>query len=243
MTDTNNTQQLAPSAQKAAPVQKVDALTALTKQLGLVDQEEVYNIMMKTVMPSGASYEELAAFCMTASAYKLNPLIKEIHAFRAKSGGIQPMVGIDGWLKLVHANPDFDGMEHEYAEDKSWVECRIYSKSKSRPTIVREYMEENRVESSPVWKQRPLRMLRHRATIQAVRYFMGIGGLADREEFMEFDQANSSPVNVQARVVKPSFLELAHEEVKDEIPGLEGAGTDVAVPTYEEAVPTFGQLI
>jgi phage recombination protein Bet len=241
MTDTNNTQQLAPSAQKAAPVQKVDALTALTKQLGLVDQEEVYNIMMKTVMPSGASYEELAAFCMTASAYKLNPLIKEIHAFRAKSGGIQPMVGIDGWLKLVHANPDFDGMEHEYAEDKSWVECRIYSKSKSRPTIVREYMEENRVESSPVWKQRPLRMLRHRATIQAVRYFMGIGGLADREEFIEFDQANSSPVNVQARVVKPSFLELAQDEA-DEIPGLEKP-VEVADPQNEEAVPTFGQLI
>lgn len=224
-----------------APAQKVDALTALTKQLGLVDQEEVYNIMMKTVMPSGASYEELAAFCMTASAYKLNPLIKEIHAFRAKSGGIQPMVGIDGWLKLVHANPDYDGMEHEYAEDKSWVECRIYSKSKSRPTIVREYMEENRVESSPVWKQRPLRMLRHRATIQAVRYFMGIGGLADREEFMEFDQANSSPVNVQARVVKPSFLELAQDEA-DEIPGLEKP-VEVADSQNEEAVPTFGQLI
>ena len=53
-------------------------------------------------------------------------------------------------------------------------------------------------------------------------------------------------------VVKPSFLggaadgglkSAAPMEEADEIPGLEGAGTDVAVPTYEDAVPTFGKLI
>lgn len=190
--------------------QPINALTALTRQLGLVDQEEVYGIMMKTVMPSGSSNEEVAAFCMTAAAYGLNPFIKEIHAFRGKNGGIQPMVGIDGWLKLVHANADFDGMEHEYAEDGSWVECRIFSKSKSRPTVVREYMAENRVESSPVWKQRPLRMLRHRATIQAIRYFMGVGGLADREEFIEYEMQQMPMRDAKPSAKKadaPAFLE------------------------------------
>lgn len=197
--------------------QGVNALTALTRQLGLVNQGEVYDILMKTVMPSGSSEQEVAAFCMTAAAYGLNPFIKEIHAFRAKSGGIQPMVGIDGWLKLVHGNKDFDGMEHVYAEDGSWVECRIYSKSKSRPTVVREYMEENRMASSPVWQQRPRRMLRHRATIQAIRYFMGVGGLADREEFMEFD---AGVREVKARAVDaPGFLQRAEESGPVALPG------------------------
>ena len=41
-------------------------------------------------------------------------------------------------------------------------------------------------------------------------------------------------------VVKPSFLA---DDVTDEIPGLGGATTDVVVPTFEETVPTFGQLI
>lgn len=200
-----------------------NALSALTAQLGLSDQGEVYNIMKATVMPSGASDEELAAFCMVASAYKLNPLIKEIHAFRSKSGGIQPMVGIDGWLKLLHEREDFDGMEHRYAEDNSWVECAIYSKKVTRPTVVREYMAENRMGSSPVWQQRPLRMLRHRATIQAIRYFCGLGGLADKDEFMEFEQAQEQTMrNVTAKpaakeqpkrlVAKPAAKSAAKEQ-------------------------------
>lgn len=230
----NNTMSTTTNIQKVeAARQPINALTALTRQLGLVDQEEVYGIMMKTVMPSGSSNEEVAAFCMTAAAYGLNPFIKEIHAFRGKNGGIQPMVGIDGWLKLVHANADFDGMEHEYAEDGSWVECRIYSKSKSRPTIVREYMAENKVETSPVWKQRPLRMLRHRATIQAIRYFMGVGGLCDREEYIEYE------MQMPMRDAKPSAKKAeapAFLETKKAAPA---AAQQVAT----EGVLEFGDLV
>lgn len=213
--------------------QQRNALSALTAQLGLSDQGEVYNIIKATVMPSGASDEDLAAFCMVASAYKLNPLIKEIHAFRAKSGGIQPMVGIDGWLKLLHDREDFDGMEHRYAEDNSWVECAIYSKHVSRPTVVREYMAENRVASSPVWQQRPVRMLRHRATIQAIRYFCGLGGIVDKDEFMEFEAQEQQPMrNVTATGAGAKGLKAApvkrveepksepKEVLADEIPGI-----------------------
>ena len=201
--------------------------------------------MKATVMPSGASDEELAAFCMVASAYKLNPLIKEIHAFRAKSGGIMPMVGIDGWLKLLHQREDFDGMEHRYADDNSWVECAIYSKTVQRPTVVREYMAENRMGSSPVWQQRPLRMLRHRATIQAIRYFCGLGGIVDQDEFLEFDQAQEMR-NVTRPVAKPVSKKLVAkpavkredqcnvdnapcEVADDQLPGLEEASTEEAV--------------
>ena len=65
----NKTMSTTTNIQKVEAVrQPINALTALTRQLGLVDQEEVYGIMMKTVMPSGSSNEEVAAFCMTAQS-------------------------------------------------------------------------------------------------------------------------------------------------------------------------------
>lgn len=165
-----------------------DSLSALTDQLGLTDPQEVYNIIATTVMPGKSSYEQLGAFCLVASTYHLNPLVREIFAFPNKQGGITPMVSIDGWLKLLNNNPDFDGLEHVYGkdDDDSWVECRIFSKSRpNHPTVAREFLSENMMKSSPVWQQRPKRMLKHRATIQAIRYFGGYSGLADMEEMQE----------------------------------------------------------
>lgn len=229
---------------EVAAMPRINALTALTQQFGLVDENEVYGILMKTVMPSGSSNEEVAAFCMTAAAYGLNPFIKEIHAFRGKNGGIQPMVGIDGWLKLVHGNADFDGMEHRYADDGSWVECVIYSKTKSRPTVAREFLAENKVESSPVWKQRPMRMLRHRATIQAIRYFMGLGGLADRDEYIEYETQQAPMRDANTRVSKPAFLPQAEAQQEAEAPKKSEPKEAEPMPIMLPGqLPMFGELV
>lgn len=195
MSNNNNTQL---GTQQQEPQQTgytINALTALTQQLNLVDTGELYGIIRQTIMPSGATDEDLAAFCMVAAQYHLNPLVKEIHAFRTKSGGIMPMIGIDGWLKLVMSHADYNGMEHIYGKDEDgdvWVECRIFSKARpEHPTIAREFLSENKMATSPVWQQRPRRMLKHRATIQAVRYFAGICGFVDKDEAM--DEAFSAP--------------------------------------------------
>lgn len=193
------------------PQQTRNALTALTEQLNLVNTGELYGIIRNTIMPNGATDEELAAFCMVAATYKLNPLVKEIHAFRTKQGGIMPMIGIDGWLKLLMSNEDYDGMEHVYstqADGEVWVECRIYSKARPKhPTVAREFLSENEIKTSPVWQQRPRRMLKHRATIQAIRYFAGICGFIDMDEAREEEMSNE-PRNVtpQAKGKTPLTL-------------------------------------
>ena len=233
----NNTQ----LAAQNAPTR--NALSALTEQLGLVDSGELYGIICNTIMPGNAKQEEVAAFCMVAANYRLNPLAREIYAFPNKQGGITPMVSIDGWLKLLHSNPDYDGEEFTFGKDEDgaeWCECAIFSKKKSRPTRVREYMEENFMKTSPVWQQRRKRMLRHRALIQAVRYFGGYAGLADKEELMEAELRNVTPAAKDASWMKPdapaeapakapqtasktSALPAA-QEAPDEIPGLEQQG-------------------
>src|SRR6185312_9805599 len=74
-----------------------------------------------TVMPanSNVSNEQLVAFLVVAKEYNLSPFTKEIFAFPGRGGGIQPIVSIDGWLKIINSHAQFDGMEFvdERAQD------------------------------------------------------------------------------------------------------------------------------
>jgi phage recombination protein Bet len=133
----------------------------------------------------GASPEQFAAFLLVAREYGLNPLVKEIYAFPSKGGGIQPIVSIDGWLRMANDHEQFDGIEHHDHLDDSGnlvsITARLYRKDRSHPTTVTEYLTECRQGTEP-WKKWPARMLRHKATIQAIRYGLGFSGIVDPDE-------------------------------------------------------------
>ena len=137
-----------------------------------------------TVVPKGASDEQFAAFLMVAKEYDLNPLTKEIFAFPSRGGGITPVVSVDGWIKMANSHPQFDGLETEdhLSEGKlAAITCRVYRKDRGHPTTCTEYMEECR-RSTDVWRQWPARMLRHKATIQALRLAFGFSGIVEPDE-------------------------------------------------------------
>ena len=151
-------------------------LHRLAKQAG-VSAKDYYDTIMKTVMPSpSAKKEEVMAFLTVADQHGLNPFLKQIYAFPGKGGGIVPMMGYDGWVSLVARQPTHDGTEFVYADDGAWVECSIHHKGKSRPTTVREYLEECKRNTDP-WRTMPQRMLRNRAFCQAARLAYGISGV------------------------------------------------------------------
>lgn len=153
-----------------------------------------------TCLPATATNEEFAAFLMVAKEYGLNPITREIYAFPKKGGGIQPIVGIDGWLNLINSNPQCDGMEFvDEKNDKAElvsITCKIYRKDRNRPTEVTEYMSECRRPTEP-WQKWPARMLRHKATIQCARYAFGFAGIIDPEE------AERSPEVLTGEIVAP----------------------------------------
>ena len=138
-----------------------------------------------TVCKGSVSREEFAAFLLVAKEYRLNPLTKEIYAFPAKGGGIQPIVSIDGWCRIINEHPALDGIEFDDLLNDGQlvaVTCRIYRKDRTRPTIVTEYMSECR-RTTDVWKTWPARMLRHKALIQGARYAFGFSGIVDPDEY------------------------------------------------------------
>lgn len=143
--------------------------------------------LRNTVMPSNVqvSKEQFAAFLMVAKKYNLDPITKQIFAFPAKGGGIQPVVSIDGWLTMINSHQQFDGMEFDDVLDSDnkliAVTCRMYRKDRSRPITVTEYMSECK-RGTDTWKQWPARMLRHKAAIQAARYAFSFSGIVDEDE-------------------------------------------------------------
>ena len=150
------------------------------------------------------SREELISCLMVAHEHNLNPLTKEIYFMRTKSGQIQPIVGVDGWVKKLNEHPAFDGMEFEDAfDDKKAlvsVTCVIHRKDRAHPVKVTEYLKEC-LGSSPAWSKTPARMLRHRVLTQAARYAVGFAGVMDHDEF---DQWQADPVRRNASQTKKS---------------------------------------
>jgi len=166
--------------------------------------------LQKTIMPGNVTNEQLASFLLVANEYNLNPFTKEIFAFPA-NGGIQPIVSVDGWMKMINAHPQFDGMtfnDHVGDNGIDSITVQIHRKDREHPIEVTEYMSECRRNTS-TWKQWPARMLRHKAVIQAARYAFGFSGIMEPDEAERFKKAEvvtetkeSGVAGMKAKIVK-----------------------------------------
>jgi phage recombination protein Bet len=169
------------------PIAKTDSTKSIIAEMAArfgMERTAFEATLRKTVMPAATANEQVAAFLIVAREHSLNPFTKEIYAFPTKDGGIQPVVPIDGWLRIVNSHPSFDGMEIEevFGDDQiQSVRCTIHRKDRAHPVIVTEYYAEC-VRNTEQWKQKPIRMLRHKAVIQCARYAFGFAGIIDPDE-------------------------------------------------------------
>ncbi|WP_078674269.1 phage recombination protein Bet, partial [Bartonella elizabethae] len=161
--------------------------------------------------------EEFAIFLFIANKYGLNPLTKEIYIIPKTGGGMIPVVSIDGWIKIIKSNPDFDGMTFQDQLDKDGgiiaIKYAIHLKGITNPVEVTEHLKECLQEKSEAWKKYPARMLRHKATIQCARYAFGLSGIYEEDE--------------AKRINNITQVELISYDMLEQIKGLiEETGTD-----------------
>lgn len=165
------------------PQQKPSALAVMASRLS-VDPAKMLATLKDTCF-RGASESELLALVVVANEYGLNPFLRELYAFPKKGGGIIPIVGVDGWTRIVTRHPDFDGVSFKFdlEADGKPIACTATMRVKNRtlPVEVTEYYDECARETDP-WRTMPKRMLRHRAFIQAARLAFAISGIVDEEE-------------------------------------------------------------
>lgn len=197
-----------------APEQAKALMERMAARYG-VDANKLYATLMNVAFRQpdagrvSITQEEMLALLVVCEQHDLNPFLKQIHAFKSKSGVIVPVVGIDGWLTIINRHKDYDGMSIRFSdrmlkfevEDRSakggtcvvsipeFCECTIRRKNLSSPIVIPEFADEAFVRTSPVWRKFPKRMLRHKAMIQCARVAFGISGIYDEDEAKGFDAA------------------------------------------------------
>lgn len=153
----------------------------LSNRFGMGDnQAEVMSILKDTAFKGGnVSDAQMTALMVVADQYGLNPFTKEIYAFPDK-GGIVPVVGVDGWSRIINEHPQFDGLE--FVQDDESCTCIMYRKDRSHAIKVTEWLSECKRDNAQPWKSHPKRMLRHKALIQCARLAFGFVGIYDQDE-------------------------------------------------------------
>jgi phage recombination protein Bet len=151
----------------------------LAQKFGMTDTTGVMETLKATAFKGQVSDAQMTALLIVAQQYGLNPWTKEIYAFPDKNNGIVPVVGVDGWARIINDNPNFDGMKFEQDDDS--CTCIIYRKDRAHPVSVTEFMSECKRNAGP-WQSHPKRMLRHKAMIQCSRLAFGYGGIYDQDE-------------------------------------------------------------
>ncbi|MFZ7320583.1 phage recombination protein Bet [Comamonas jiangduensis] len=208
--------------------------------------------------------EQMLALLIVADQYKLNPFTKELYAYPdTRNGGVIPVVSVDGWIRIINEHPEFDGVEFNYSSDfvlmegacayaYEWAECSISRKDRSKPIVVREYLDEcyrapfkkrnNNSNTSYAingpWQTHPKRLLRHKSLIQTGRVAFGFAGIYDADEAMRIldsDEVIDTPKVVGRRAADVVSGDVAQHESQV----VESADAHEVVQVRNQGVPAL----
>jgi len=186
----------------------IQQVSKLATQFNIPESSDLVAVLKATAFKGQVSDAQMSALLIVANQYGLNPWTKEIYAFPDKNNSIVPVVGVDGWSRIINTHPQFDGMGFEQDDDS--CTCIIYRKDRNHPIKTTEYMSECKRGTGP-WQSHPKRMLRHKAMIQCARLAFGYVGIFDQDEAERIVDAPGAPVKQkpadfaqQASAEKPS---------------------------------------
>lgn len=173
-----------------------------------VDADKLFDTLKATAFKqrdgSVPSNEQMMALMVVADQYGLNPFTKEIYALPDRQAGIIPVVGVDGWSRIINQHDQFDGMTFRAADKRvtpaggkacpESMECIIHRRDRAHPVTIIEYLDE--VYRPPMevtgkngpyrvdgpWQTHTKRMLRHKSMIQCSRVAFGFVGIYDQDE-------------------------------------------------------------
>lgn len=197
------------------------------------ENKELVETLKATAFRGQVSDAQMAALLVVANQYALNPWTREVYAFPDKNNGIVPVVGVDGWSRIINTHQQFDGMEFE--QDAESCTCIIFRKDRRHPTKVTEWMSECSRNTGP-WQSHPKRMLRHKAMIQCARLAFGYTGIFDQDEAERIVEAHREIDMGPAEVVEKKPVS-ASQSVKDRVRAARGNGNaDAQSDEHEKAL-------
>jgi phage recombination protein Bet len=227
--------------QIAEKPQRVSLLAKVASRYG-VEPTKMMTTLKATAFKSStpATDEQMMALLIVADQYGLNPFTKEIYAYPDK-GGIVPVVGVDGWSRIINEHPQYDGMTLTTADDGTSCTCIMYRKDRAHPISVTEYMAECK-RGTPPWSSHPKRMLRHRAMIQCARMAFGFSAIHDPEDAEQIAKNMGTAEEVVER--KPAGLAAVRAAIAKPRPEdtIDMETGEVNAPTPETEQRTYAQF-
>lgn len=196
-----------------------------------IDESKVMDILKATAFKQRdgqppATDEQMTALMIVADQYGLNPFTKEIYAYPDKQNGIVPVVGVDGWSRIMNEHPQLDGIEFNYSPETVkhkgkdchvWIEAVITRKDRSKPIVVREYFDEvvRNVNFTTPWDSHPKRMHRHKTLIQGGRVAFGFAGIYDEDEAQRIIEKDVTAETTVLPAERPTLLEITDEQFNE----------------------------
>lgn len=170
---------------------------------------------LRHTVAGGLNDAEFLLFAEHCKATGLNPFKKEVWAIKA-GGRLQVMTGINGFLAIANAHPQFDGMEVEVDFDEAPTKavCKVYRKDRKFPAVgvamLKEYGKD-----TPIWRQMPRVMLTKVAKSIAIReaFPQELNGLYTEEE-MPSQYAAPKAVPVEPVVVESEVKTFSYDLTK-----------------------------
>jgi phage recombination protein Bet len=215
----------------------VQQAAKLAKAFSIPETGDLVPLLKATAFKRQVSDAQMSALLIVANQYGLNPWTKEIYAFPDNNNGIVPVVGVDGWARIINENSHFDGMDFQQDDDS--CTCIIYRKDRSHPIKVTEYLSECKRGTQP-WQSHPRRMLRHKAMIQCARLAFGYVGIYDQDEAERIVDVNDRPRQNAAAV---AAMAQAEEVLDDETRGKLLADLEAVADTGLEALQESWQKL
>jgi phage recombination protein Bet len=197
---------------------------------------ELVGVLKATAFRGQVSDAQMTALLVVANQYGLNPWTKEIYAFPDKNNGIVPVVGVDGWSRIINSHPQFDGMDFE--QDDESCTCSIFRKDRGRPVRVTEYMGECKRPNVGPWQSHPRRMLRHKAMIQCARLAFGFVGIYEQDEAERIVEATV----VDTQQPRQARGQLPPPEDSPERDALYASLQDIATAGLDAYAEAWGKL-
>ncbi len=201
-------------AEKVAEEQASVSIGALDKLAKIVDinpagLEKIIQGDFEATSKRHLSQAELAKFAAACAMWGLNPTLGEAYAFKKSDkagGGIQVIVGKDGWYNLTNKQPSFDQHKYSYCYEANgeevWaerpkpnskllaVECLIFRTDREHPSVATALLKEYK-RNIATWSTYETTMLEHKAFIKAAKAAFGFAGIVDP------DTAEAINVNVE----------------------------------------------
>lgn len=203
---------------------------ALAKRLDIgIDGQDLIATLKQTSFKGEVSDSQMSALLIVAGQYGLNPWTKEIYAYPDKQNGIVPVVGVDGWSRIINEHPQFNGFEFNYSPETTthkgkvaheWIECVMYRKDRDRPAVIREYFDEvcRTTSFATPWDSHPKRMHRHKTLIQCARIAFGFSGIYDEDEAERIMEKDITPPKTQAPPAPQQISEYSQQAFSENFP-------------------------